>query len=68
MRSLKDFRLPANVEDLVLIGTAAVSGIGNGQANSITGNAAGNLIVGGDGALQPAGLFLARPPFYPPLA
>ena len=55
VRSLKDFRLPANVEDLVLIGTASVSGIGNGQANSITGNAAGNILDGAGGADVMAG-------------
>jgi Ca2+-binding RTX toxin-like protein len=42
------YTLPANVENLSLIGTA-VSGHGNGLSNVITGNAEGNLLDGGTG-------------------
>jgi Ca2+-binding RTX toxin-like protein len=44
------YALAANVEELVLTGTAAVNGTGNGLANSITGNSAANIINGGAGA------------------
>ncbi len=43
------YTLPANVENLVLGGTAAVNGAGNELANKITGNAAANVIDGGKG-------------------
>ena len=43
------FGLWANVETLVLTGTAAINGTGNASANSMTGNAAANLLAGGDG-------------------
>ena len=42
------YTLPNNVENLVLTGNA-VTGTGNGLANSITGNALANTLVGGDG-------------------
>ncbi len=41
--------LAANVEKLVLTGTAAIAGNGNALANTITGNAAANRLGGGDG-------------------
>jgi Ca2+-binding RTX toxin-like protein len=41
--------LAANVENLLLTGSAAINGTGNAEANSITGNAANNTIDGGDG-------------------
>lgn len=42
--------LGLNLENLVLTGTAAINGIGNVLANSITGNAAANTLNGGGGA------------------
>jgi len=42
--------LGANVENLVLTGTAAVDGTGNTLANSLTGNSASNTLNGGAGA------------------
>jgi len=44
------YKLSANVENLTLIGNAAINGTGNTLANSITGNAANNLLNGGAGA------------------
>jgi Ca2+-binding RTX toxin-like protein len=45
-----DYRLAANVENLVLQGGAGLQGYGNDQANVIAGNAGGNLLDGGLGA------------------
>jgi len=42
--------LGANLENLVLIGTADLSGTGNGVANTITGNDGNNVLDGGAGA------------------
>jgi Ca2+-binding RTX toxin-like protein len=42
--------LTANVENLVLSGTAAINGTGNGGANLLTGNAGNNVLSGGTGA------------------
>jgi len=42
--------LAANVENLVLTGTAALNGTGNTLANTLTGNAANNTLSGGTGA------------------
>ncbi|MFT3960568.1 calcium-binding protein [Propionivibrio sp.] len=44
------FTLAANVENLVLTGTAAINGIGNALDNALTGNAANNTLNGGAGA------------------
>ena len=41
--------LGANVENLVLTGTADLSGTGNALANHLTGNSAGNVLSGGAG-------------------
>ncbi|MBL8497076.1 FG-GAP-like repeat-containing protein [Nitrosomonas sp. JL21] len=41
--------LPVNVEKLILTGTNAINGTGNGLANVITGNAAANQLNGGAG-------------------
>jgi Ca2+-binding RTX toxin-like protein len=43
------YQLDANLENLTLTGTVAISGTGNDMDNSIKGNAAKNLLVGGDG-------------------
>jgi serralysin len=43
-------RLAANIEDLLLAGTAAIRGIGNARDNWITGNDAANRLDGGAGA------------------
>lgn len=43
-----NYVLPNNIENLELTGNA-VTGTGNGLANSITGNALANTLVGGDG-------------------
>lgn len=42
--------MAANVENLVLTGTAVINGTGNNLANRITGNAAANVLSGGVGA------------------
>ncbi|MFN6540651.1 MAG: FG-GAP-like repeat-containing protein [Nostoc sp. EkiNYC01] len=47
--STNSYTLGANLENLVLDGTAAINGIGNTLNNVITGNAANNSIAGGDG-------------------
>ena len=41
------YRLGANVENLVLQGSANLQGYGNALANTLTGNAGGNLLDGG---------------------
>ena len=50
VQSSVGFSLGANVEKLVLTGSAAINGLGNGLANSLTGNAAANRLDGGAGA------------------
>jgi Ca2+-binding RTX toxin-like protein len=44
------FVLPTNVENLILTGTAAINGTGNGQNNALTGNSGANTLDGGGGA------------------
>jgi Ca2+-binding RTX toxin-like protein len=41
-----NYRLPAEVENLTLIGAAAINGVGNLLANTINGNAAANVLSG----------------------
>lgn len=49
VRSSVSYQLEAHVERLVLTGSAAINGIGNGQANLMIGNGAANRLVGGGG-------------------
>jgi Ca2+-binding RTX toxin-like protein len=44
------YTLTANVENLTLSGTSALSGSGNSLANTLTGNAGNNVLDGGAGA------------------
>lgn len=50
VKSAVSFTLGANLENLVLTGTAASNGAGNALDNLLTGNAANNTLAGGDGA------------------
>ncbi len=50
VRTAFDHVLAANVEILVLTGTAAVNGTGNTLENTLTGNSAANTLDGGTGA------------------
>jgi trimeric autotransporter adhesin len=50
VRSAGDFALAANIENLILTGTAAINGTGNSLANVIIGNTANNILDGGTGA------------------
>jgi Ca2+-binding RTX toxin-like protein len=43
------YTLGSNFENLTLIGSSGISGIGNAVANTIIGNSAGNTLSGGDG-------------------
>ena len=43
------YTLPANVENLILSGSAGLSGAGNSLDNSITGNSGANSLLGMDG-------------------
>jgi trimeric autotransporter adhesin len=50
VRSTVGWTLGSNVENLVLLGTAAINGTGNSLANVLTGNSASNELNGGGGA------------------
>jgi hypothetical protein len=55
VQSSAAYTLGANLEDLTLIGSAAVSATGNTADNTITGNAAANVLSGGGGTDTLAG-------------
>ena len=44
------YALGDNIENITLTGTAAINGMGNALANSMTGNAVSNLLNGGEGS------------------
>jgi Ca2+-binding RTX toxin-like protein len=48
--------LPANVENMLLLGTGNIDGYGNGGANTVTGQAGNNLLVGRGGSDELVGL------------
>jgi Ca2+-binding RTX toxin-like protein len=50
VRASVSYALTANVENLVLTGAGNIDGMGNGLANTITGNAGSNMLDGGAGA------------------
>jgi Ca2+-binding RTX toxin-like protein len=50
VQSSVTWALATNLENLSLIGSAAINGTGNSLANTITGNAADNILNGGTGA------------------
>jgi Ca2+-binding RTX toxin-like protein len=50
IRSSVSYALPGHVEKLVLTGTSAIDGTGNGLGNTILGNSAANVLNGGGGA------------------
>lgn len=50
VNSTVSYVLSANVENLTLLGAAAISGTGNDLANILTGNSASNTLIGGAGA------------------
>ncbi|MGF6232218.1 Ca2+-binding RTX toxin-like protein [Inquilinus ginsengisoli] len=49
VRSWVSYRLGTYVENLTLLGTGDLDGIGNARNNSITGNAGNNVLDGGEG-------------------
>jgi Ca2+-binding RTX toxin-like protein len=50
VQTAQSYRLGANLENLVLTGSARASGTGNDLANDISGNAGANSLNGGQGA------------------
>lgn len=55
MKSVDSFTLQGEVENLLLLGSAAVNGTGNALNNQLTGNSAANTLDGGAGADAMAG-------------
>jgi Ca2+-binding RTX toxin-like protein len=55
IRSSVSYGLSANVENLTLTGVAAIDGLGNDLANTLTGNSANNVLDGKAGADSMAG-------------
>lgn len=53
--------MTGEVEKLILTGTTAINGTGNGLANTITGNAAANALNGGAGIDRLCGSFCGAP-------
>ncbi|WP_207103137.1 M10 family metallopeptidase [Paracoccus shandongensis] len=49
VRSTAGMTLGANLENLLLLGAAGISGFGNALANQITGNSGNNALAGGGG-------------------
>jgi len=49
VQSSANYTLSANVENLVLTGSASISGTGNISNNNLTGNSGNNALNGGDG-------------------
>jgi Ca2+-binding RTX toxin-like protein len=49
VRSTVDYALGANLENLVLLGSKDLNGIGTSGANTLTGNDGSNSLTGGDG-------------------
>jgi len=49
VQSSVTYTIDTDVENLTLIGSAAINGIGNASANTLTGNAANNTLNGGTG-------------------
>lgn len=49
VKSWISYSLGANVENLELLGTAAINGSGNGLDNNLLGNSAANMLIGGGG-------------------
>src|SRR5213078_764236 len=55
VRTSLSYTLGANVENLALLGTAAVNGTGNSLDNLLLGNSAANVLTGGAGSDTIAG-------------
>ncbi|WP_210244948.1 beta strand repeat-containing protein, partial [Sinorhizobium fredii] len=49
VKTARSYTLGSNLENLVLTGSATVSGTGNSLSNALTGNAAANTLTGGAG-------------------
>lgn len=56
VRSTISFQIPLHVENLTLLGAAAIDGTGNGLDNRLTGNSADNVLSGRAGADRMFGL------------
>jgi Ca2+-binding RTX toxin-like protein len=55
VQSWASYALPDHVERLILMGTAALNGTGNGSSNTLTGNSGANVLDGGAGIDTMAG-------------